>query len=347
MRTKDLFLSGLGVFVPDTVSTDTAVGEGLCPPELVKEGDMTGAAVANGLPAPEMALRAARAALDQSGGVSPEDLSLLLYADTWHQGPDGWFPQSYLQRCLGTGDALSLEIRQGCNAVFGGLELAAPLLAQCPGDSGSALIVASDNYGTPRMNRWTAGPSFFGDGASALVLTRAPGFARVLSVNSMTVAELEETHRFGEPLFPPAATTGAPVDFVTREEEFGAHLAEQGTESELWIRLHHKMLLAVSRSMSEAGVTYTDLTRAAFTSLGPDDMEHRWMELLAMPMSKSTWDYSRHIGHIGASDPFIGLHHLVTTGQVGPGDHVILGGIGSGVTVSCAVVEILDDAGTG
>lgn len=343
MRTKDLFLSGLGVFVPDVVTVDSAISAGLCPPEVGKnEGDMTGAAVAGDLPAPEMALRAARAALAHAGDADPEALRLLLYADTWHQGPDGWFPQSYLQRHLGTRDALALEIRQGCNAVFAGLELAAPLLAADPGEAPSALIVASDNYGTPRVDRWTSAPSIFGDGASALLLSRTSGYARVLSVNSMVLADLEEVHRFGEPLFPPGPTAGGHVDFATRENRFGEYLAEQGTESELWLKLHEKMLRTVNRTMVEAGTGYGDLDRAAFTSLGPEDLEHRWMEVLSMPMSKSTWDFARNIGHIGASDPFIGLHHLITTGEVNPGDHVILGGIGSGVTVSCAIVEILE-----
>lgn len=343
MRTKDLYISGLGVFVPDIVSVASAVNAGLCPPEVgEKEGDITGAAVAGDLPAPEMALRAAREALAHAGDIAPETLRLLLYADTWHQGPDGWFPQAYLQHHLGTGDALALEIRQGCNAVFGGLELAAPLLAADPGEAPSALIVASDNYGTPRMDRWSSGPSVFGDGASALVLSRTSGFARVLSVNSMVLSDLEEVHRFGEPLFPPGPTTGGHVDFTTRENSFGEYLAEQGIESELWLKLHQKMLQTVSRTMVESGTTFSDMDRAAFTSLGPEDLEHRWLEVLSMPMSKSTWDFSRRIGHIGASDPFIGLHHLVSTGEVGPGDHVILGGIGSGATVSCAIVEILE-----
>ncbi|SHJ73169.1 3-oxoacyl-[acyl-carrier-protein] synthase-3/clorobiocin biosynthesis protein CloN2 [Nocardiopsis flavescens] len=341
MRTTDLYLRGLGAFVPDAVPAASAVAEGLCPPEAPGRLDMTGAAVAGALSAPEMALRASREALARAS-MDPAELSLVLYADTWHQGPEGWFPQSHLQHHLGTGDALALEIRQGCNALFAGLELAAAHLAVRPAPGG-ALVVSSDNFGTPHMNRWTSNSSFMGDGACALVLAPGHGAVEVLSVNSMVVPELEETHRFGAPAFPPEATTDhGVVDFAAREAAFTRHLEETGAGTDLWMDVHKKMLKVVSRTMAEAGVTRADLARAAFTSLGPEDLEHRWLAVLDLPLSASTWDYGRRVGHIGAGDPFLGLRHLMDNKEVGPGDHVILGGLGSGVTVSCAVVRVLD-----
>ncbi|MFD9006661.1 3-oxoacyl-[acyl-carrier-protein] synthase III C-terminal domain-containing protein [Streptomyces sp. NPDC059582] len=36
----------------------------------------------------------------------------------------------------------------------------------------------------------------------------------------------------------------------------------------------------------------------------------------------------------------MGLNHLVETGQVGSGDHVLIVAHGSGVSISCAVVRI-------
>lgn len=40
------------------------------------------------------------------------------------------------------------------------------------------------------------------------------------------------------------------------------------------------------------------------------------------------------------NDQIVGLTHLVETGQVGPGDHVLIVAHGGGVSITCAVVRI-------
>lgn len=339
MRTEGFYLNGVGAVVPETMSVEHAVEQGWCTAERAKLHGMTGAAVAGDRSAPDMALQAARAAFAQSG-FDPAGLGLMLYADTWHQGPDCWFPQHYLQHHLPTEDALSLEVRQGCNGMFCALELAYPFTRSSP--SGTALLVGAENYGTPRIDRWASASFVFGDGASALLLSREGGFAEVLSVQSLFVPELEETHRFGKPVFPPDATTGGSIDLDERIDEFSRWGENRPEHALAWIRVHQKMLVLVNRVLSEARIGFSDISHAAFANLSPEDFEHRWMEMLGLSMDRSTWEYGRSIGHIGANDPVIGLHHLLSTGRVGPGDHVILGSVGSGVTLSCAVVRILD-----
>jgi len=319
---------------------ESAVAEGLCTAEHAKVHDMLGAAVAGDIPAPEMALRAAREAMGR-GGTGAGDLGLLLYADVWHQGPDGWSPQYYLQHHLVGGDLLALEVRQGCNGVLSSLELAGGFMAGDPRRR-DALIVTADNFGTARMDRWCSGPDFvLGDAGSAVVLSHETGFAQLLSVSSISVPEAEELHRAGTTLFPPSATTGEAVDFSARAEEFGRMCSTDSDLALAWVIVQQRMMRVLGRTLSEAGITANDLTRTVFTSLSPEAVEHRWMAVLRMPMSKSTWDYARTVGHLGASDHLVSLDHLLSTGQLAPGDHVLLGGIGPGITISCAVLKIL------
>ncbi|MEV4113793.1 3-oxoacyl-[acyl-carrier-protein] synthase III C-terminal domain-containing protein [Nonomuraea sp. NPDC049695] len=57
------------------------------------------------------------------------------------------------------------------------------------------------------------------------------------------------------------------------------------------------------------------------------------------------WSYGRPpagIGHLGVSDQFVALDHLLGTGALAPGDHVLLLGFGAGTTLACAVLRILD-----
>jgi 3-oxoacyl-[acyl-carrier-protein] synthase III len=301
--------------------------------------------VAGDVPAPEMALRAARNALERCG-QPPHELDLLLYADSWHQGPDGWQPQYYLQHHLVGGDVLAVEIRHGCNGMFSAMELAAGyLLAGCSqvkGHTRTALLVAADNFGTPMMNRWQAGPGYVaGDGASSMVLSTGPGFAQLLAVRSAAIAEAEEMHRGDEPLFPPGPTIGHPLDFTARNAEFRRRMLADGSGTAVLVRIHQRTLELVEETLAEAGARLHDISRVAYMNYSREIVEQRCMAALGMPMSRSTWDFGRSLGHLGASDQVISLDHLLETGALKPDDHMLMLGIGPGVTISCAVLRIL------
>ncbi|MER6365961.1 ketoacyl-ACP synthase III family protein [Kitasatospora sp. NPDC001527] len=349
MRTPGTYIKGLGVFLPRTVSTAEAVAQGLYPAQEIELHELAGAAVAGPTPAPEMALWAAQDAYERSGH-RPHDTDLLLYADSWHQGPDGWQPQYYLQRHLVGGDVLALEVRQGCNGMFGALELAAGHLAGLGTSRDgerppTALLVASDNFGTPMMDRWRMGPGYVtGDAASAVLLTREPGFAELLAAGSLTVAEAEGMHRGAEPLFPPGPTVGRPLDFTTRNAEFKQHSAATGQGTAALVQVQVSTLAVVERTLEEAGIELADVTRVAYMNYSREIVEQRCMAALGLPLEKSTWDFGRTVGHLGASDQIVSLDHLLSTGGLGPGDHLLMLGVGPGVTLSAAVVRILQPA---
>jgi 3-oxoacyl-[acyl-carrier-protein] synthase-3/clorobiocin biosynthesis protein CloN2 len=339
MPLPGLFISGIGTFVPEIVQVTDAIEQGLCTAAEVAGIEMTGAAVAGDIPAPEMALSAAKDALRHSSG-SVDDIGLLAYMDVWHQGPDCWHPQYYLQRYLVGGDALAVELRQGCNVLFCAMELASGYMRGFP-TRGDALLVSADNFGTPRMDRWRSAPFFLGDAAAALVLSSKGGFAEVLAMGTVSVPELEHEHRAGEVMFPPGATTGDPVNFRARENTFNELAKTDGELRIAWLNVHRRMLRLVSRVLAEADIKFDDISRAIFTNLTPASIEHRWMDILRLKMDKSTWDYGKTVGHTGASDPVLSLHHLLRTGQLTAGNHVVMGSVGSAGTVSCAVVRIL------
>ncbi|MFE9107798.1 ketoacyl-ACP synthase III family protein [Actinomadura geliboluensis] len=339
MRTPDVHLKGLGVYLPPAAGVEQAVREGRYSAEEAELHELAGAAVAGDVPAPEMALRAAQQAFKRCGH-RPEELDLLLYADSWHQGPDGWQPQYYLQRHLVGGRPLAVEVRHGCNGVFSALELAASYL-RSPGRR-DALVVAADNFGTPMIDRWRFGPGYIaGDAASAVLLSTEPGFARLLSVCTTAVAEAEEVHRSGEPLFPPGPTAGRPLDFSGRTADFNRRAMADGAGTTVWVTVHQRMVELVDRTLAEAGLEIGDIARAAFMNYSREIVEQRGMLALGLPMSKSTWEFGRTVGHLAASDQLVSLDHLLTAGELRPGDHMLLVGVGPGVTLSSAIVQIL------
>ncbi|MFD2353986.1 ketoacyl-ACP synthase III family protein [Nonomuraea ferruginea] len=343
MKLADTYISGVGAFVPRTVvSVAKAVAKGWYPAEEAELHNLAGAAVAGDVLAPEMALHAARSALKRSGRAQA-DLDLLLYASTWHQGPDGWppalLPAASPRRRGRPGHRGPAGLQRDVHRPgTRGLATWTP-----PPGLQAALLVAADNYGTPLMDRWRMGPGYIGgDAASALVLTKETGFARLTSVCTTTVAEAEELHRGSEPLFPPGVTVGRRMSFATRNEQFRHQVMPKGEATSALFKIQRALMEIAERALAESGIEARDLARVAFMNYSEEIAEQRCMAMLDLPMSRSTWDYGRTIGHCGASDQILSLDHLLTTGQLRPGDHMLMLGTGPGVTVSGAVIKIID-----
>jgi 3-oxoacyl-[acyl-carrier-protein] synthase-3 len=342
MRTEGLYLNSIGVHLPPVVTVRTAVERGWYPADEEEYFRLTGAAVAGEVPAPELALRAARQAFERSPGTTPQDLDLMLYADVWHQGPEGWQPQYHLQRHLIPPDVLAVEVRHGCCGFFSALQLSARYLRP---DGGAALIVGGDNHGTPLVDRWRMiDGCIMGDAGCALLVSRGSGIAEIMSVNVIVLPEAEAVNDGGVPMFPPDATVGRPLDFKGRNRDFRERLIETGGTAVL-LAIQKTLMELVERTLDESGVTLEKLRRVAFPHGRWDDLEQRGLNWLGLSLADTTWVYGASIGHLGVSDQFVALDQLFATRQVEPGDHVMLVGLGAGTTMACAVLRILDVPG--
>ena len=341
MRVGDVYLSGLGIVVPERETVQSAVERGLLTAEHARLLEFEAVAVAGEESAPEMALRATRDALKTSG-VAPSDLDALLYANVWHQGPEGWGPQYYLQHHLIGDDVLAVELKQGCNGVFTGLELSVGVL-RAERTRRATIVVASDNFGTPIMQRWLPGTGLvvLGDAATAVVLTKAPGFAQLLSIHTSALSGMEEAYRAGEPLFPPGITVGRRLDFSSRLEAYKAKAVADGKGWALALQHNQRYVECMRRALADADLTVADIKRVIVHNIAKEEVEP-YLGVLGFPLAASTWGFGRTVGHLGACDHMVSLHHLLTTGQLAPGDAVLMCGYAPGVTYKAAVLRILD-----
>jgi 3-oxoacyl-[acyl-carrier-protein] synthase III len=325
VKTSGTFINSLGTYLPELV-----------PAQAPEDGAMTGAAVAGDTPAVTMALDATRQALGR-WGQSTDLIALLLFVDVNHPGPDSWLPHSYLQRYAVGGHVLAAGIRQGCNGLFGALELAAGHLTALPAGR-AAVVTTTDNVGSALLDRWTALDGYcMGDGATALVLSRTPGFARLCSITSTTIAELEEMHRGDEPLHPSNVLTGQPTSFQKRSDEF---ILRGGLGVDMAIRMVKTVMEVTSRALDEAGIGITDVTKLVPFN-GPWHAISVYLDALGLPAERSTWEYGRGIGH-SPSDHVLAIDHLLSQGELAPGDHLLLCGLGPGLSLAAAVIEIVD-----
>ena len=88
MRLQETYISGLGVYLPETVSVEDAVKQGLYPAADAAANQLTGVAIAGDTPAPEMALRAAQDAFKRSGDPGMGSFSDAVVLKTFGEVPD-------------------------------------------------------------------------------------------------------------------------------------------------------------------------------------------------------------------------------------------------------------------
>lgn len=335
MKVTDAYLAGLGVFQPPSVDAGQAARRGEYDAGTYLENRLTGVCVAGDISPPEMAVLAARQALARAA-ADPARIGLLLHATVFWQGPEMWHSPSYIQKEILGNAVPGFEIKLGCNGLFAALELAAARMA-CMDPAETVLLTAAENFGTPLVDRWNGAPGFLeGDAGCALLLSRGGGFARLLSVASAAMPEVEQLHRGGEPLFPPAL--GERIEMRSRALYFRQNVMSLADAAEINNRAQVEV---VEQTLQEAQLKLADMTRVVYGNVAGYLNEQLVLRPLGIEAERTTWQFGRGIGHTGASDQWLSINHLMITGQLKPGDHVLVAG-SAPATVSSAVLEILD-----
>jgi 3-oxoacyl-[acyl-carrier-protein] synthase-3 len=336
MKTDRLFAAGVASWFPESVPVDEAVADHRYDPAVRERTLMEGVAVAGpGESAPAMALEAGRKALAHSG-LPPEEVALLLHAAAGYSGLEGWNCASYLQHRLVGGHGLAFEVRQLSNGAMGSLELAAGYLAAGDGRR-AALITAADVFPAPVWDRWTASPGLiFGDGASALVVSRDAGFARVLSVASACDPELEGMQRGDSPLYGYPDPVQYPVNLKSRTLEFAATVPLKEASARMAAGLH----AAADQACADGGMRIRDVDHVVVPNFGRELLQEECLDPLGVDVSRTVWEWGRGVGHAGAADQFAGLARLVESGRARPGQTVLLVGVGGGFNWTCALLRM-------
>ncbi|NUR89444.1 MAG: 3-oxoacyl-ACP synthase [Nonomuraea sp.] len=284
-----------------------------------------------------MAARAAGRALRRSG-LRPEDVRLILHATAYYQGQDLWPAPSYVQRVAVGNRCTAIEVRQMSNGGMAALELGAAYLGAAPGREG-VLLTAADRFCPPGFDRWRSDPgTIYGDGGAALTLSSTGGFARLVSLVSVSDPELEGMHRGDDAFAPAAFTHRCPVDMDRWKRQY-VRRAGMGA-SVLRVSAGHRE--AVEGALAEAGTGLDGVDWFVVPHFGLRRLRSGYFTPFGIDPDRTTWSWARGVGHLGAADQFAGLDHLVSAGRAGPGQRLLLMGVGAGFTWSCAVVEIVD-----
>ena len=332
MRVDGIYLRGNGIRLPATLTVQDAIDSGECEPKLVARTDVVSVAHSPGESAAEMGVRAARQALARAGSTG-EDVELILHATTYHQGQDLWPVGSYIQREPVRNSCLALEIRQMSNGGMAALDLAVRYLS--PGKD--ALLTTADRFCLPGIDRWRTDPGTpYADGASAVVLSRRGGYARLLSLAINADSDLEPLHRGDEPMGLAPFEHRMPVDFEAAKHAFAKKFGLSFGIN----RANAGQAAAVEEALADADMKLGDADWVVLPHFGRRRLDVNYLRPYDIDPARTTWEWSRTVGHLGAGDQFAGLGHLVDTGQARPGQRVVLFGVGAGYSWGCAVVEI-------
>lgn len=334
---QDVFVAGVAGVLPPLHPVRDAVAAGLLDERTARQTRMESVAVSQDRAGPELAAEAGRAALAHAG-LGAVDLDLLLHASVHYQGHDLWPPASYVQRAVRADTCPAIEIRQMSNGGMAALELASGYLLGA-GDRSAALLTAGDRFCAPAFDRWRSDPgTLYGDAGAALVLSRRSGFARLLSLATVSDPELEGMHRGDDPF------GGAPFDrrpAVDLEALKRAYVARNGM-SFCVARVSAGQRAALKNALAQADVELERIDLFVLPHLGRRRLDAAFFQPFGIPVERTVLDWAGTVGHLGAADQFAALAHLAAEGRLVPGQLVLLVGVGAGFTWSCAVLRIVD-----
>jgi 3-oxoacyl-[acyl-carrier-protein] synthase III len=334
MRYEDLYVAGAALHTERVGTVAEALREGRCDERTAERSGIVSVAQSSGASAPELAAAAARTALARAG-ADPLDVELLLHATVQYQGHDLWAPASYIQRHTLGNRCPAIEIRQLSNGGMAALELAAGRLTAAGGRA-AALLTTGDVFAEPAFDRWRSDPgAVYGDAGTALVLSRRAGFARVLSLVSVSDADLEGMHRGGDPFGGMPFSIRTPIDLGLLQREF----VEETGRSYTVARIGAGQDEALKRALSDADCDLSGIDWFVLPHFGRRRLQSVFLRRWGVPEERTTWEYGRTLGHLGAGDQFAGLAALAESGRTAAGQRCLVFGVGAGFTWSCAVLE--------
>jgi 3-oxoacyl-[acyl-carrier-protein] synthase-3 len=335
VNVEGIHVAGVGLHLPPAVPAAEAVARGDVEEQLVRRTRMRSICQSDDEAGPEMAVHAARQAL-ASAGAQPEDVSFVVHAASYFQGHDMWAPATYVQRFAVGNDCLAVDVRQLSNGGMAALEVAAAYLRADPAHR-EALVTTGDRFCPPGFDRWRTDPgTVLGDGATALVLSRRAGFARLRSLVTVSDPVLEAMGRGADGFWDAPLQARTPISV----EGHRRHVTRELGMSELLERLQRGQSRAFHDALDQAGVKSSDIDRFLLPHLGHPRMQFQFFEALDLDPALSTWDWGSTVGHLGAGDQAASLAHLARTGALEPGQCLALVGAGGGFSWTVGVLEI-------
>ncbi|WP_330349303.1 ketoacyl-ACP synthase III family protein [Streptomyces sp. NBC_00582] len=325
MRWSDVYVRSCAVALGEGEPVEAAVAAGRYDPAVREAHGYESIAVAGDTCAADLAVDAARVAIARSG-VDPAAIGVFVHAYVDEQGPQGVSePATYVQGMAHDGRARALGLRQGCNGAIASLEVGA-LYASA---GTTAVLTSAARYAGENDRYRDDQGGVPADGATAMVLDRGDGVARLLAT------EIVGDGRY-------SALSALDPDAFGSREEF--RRAQRRRVMSMMRTMTEARGDCVRAALADAGVRAGDVTHWLLPYTGRFLIDREFCAEFGIDDKRTTWDLGRTVGHLlSGGDSVVGLTHLLQTGGAAPGDRVVLLGDSTGFAFGCAVLEILTE----
>ena len=273
---------------------------------------------ADGVYSSDLALEAAKNAL-QAAGITAQDIDLIIVATST---PDMVFPSTacILQNKLGAAGGAAFDLQAVCCGFVYALSVADSMIKT--GAATKALVIGAEVFS--RILDFTDRTTcvLFGDGAGAVVLEASdtPG---------ILASDLHADGKHVGILCVPGHVSGGKV--------LGDPLLKMDGQAVF------KLAVGVLEDAARAALAKADLTAADIDWLVPHQANIRIMQSTArklkLPMEKVVVTVDQHGNTSAASIP-LALDTAVRSGQVKPGQTLMLEGVGGGFTWGAVVLKL-------
>jgi 3-oxoacyl-[acyl-carrier-protein] synthase III len=348
MRYEGVYLTGVGVELGLEARCAALVRRGVLTVEDARRTRQRSVCVAS-VSGPDLAVTAARAAVashERTTGGRPM-IRAHLHAQMVTK-PDVSSVACYVLNELGvSGCGVVCDIGAMSNGMVLGLDVAASLVGARP-DVHTALITAGDRFAGSGFDRYRSDHGvLYGDAGAALVVSRMPGFARVVSVATCTDPGLEGLTREAPPgaRFPPCEVAGTDRGVIDVGQRQRVWSRGHGGAVEVLRRNRVGLTTATRIALADAGITLDEARWVVVPFMGYEAVRARWLRPLGISEdgeNRTLVLLGLHFGHLGAADHVVGLRHLMATGAVAPGDYVVLASSGAGMSWTTAVLQMAD-----
>ena len=266
----------------------------------------------------DMALDAARKAL-AAAGRQPQEIDLIIVATST---PDMVFPSTaaILQNKLGANGCAAFDVQAVCSGFIYALTVADAMIRA--GAATRALVVGSEIFS--RLLDFTDRGTcvLFGDGAGAVVLeaSETPG---------ILASDLHADGKYVDILCVPGQVSGGKIT--------GKPLLTMDGQAVF------KLAVGLLESAARATLDKAGLSEADIDWLVPHQANIRIMQSTArklkLSMDKVVVTVQQHGNTSAASIP-LALDHAVRSGQVKPGETLLLEGVGGGFTWGAVLLKL-------
>lgn len=321
-------IAGTGAYVPEKVVTNFDLEKIVDTSDAwitERTGIKERRVAAEGEAASDMALQAARRALD-AAGLEPKDLDMIVVGTISADMP---LPAcaAFLQQKLGVTGIPAFDVAAACAGFVYALSIGDQFIRT--GMNKNVLVVGVELLS--RVLNWNDRTTcvLFGDGAGAAVLTPATGDAGVLSTKLYTDASLAES------LCIPAGGSKEPV---TPEGIAAARDKVHMIGGDIF-KVAVKNLSSASRSaLADAGISAAEVDWVV-----PHQANLRIITQVAhrldIPLSRFVLNIEK-VGNTSSASIPIALDEAVRDGRIQPGQTVLMCALGAGISWASALVRL-------